>query len=69
MLTNTFTLLKVKNIEKGTIRYYVEQDSGKFIRCSQGIFEYYESIANRTDCIYNTHKNGVARFYKTVYCK
>lgn len=69
MLNNTFTMLKVKNIEKGTVRYYLEQDNGKFIRCSQGIFEYYESVALRIDCIYNTHNNGIARFYKTAHCK
>lgn len=69
MLNNSFTMLKVKNIEKGTTRYYLEQDTGKMIRCSQGIFEYYESVAKRIDSIYNTHKNGIARFYKTVHTK
>ena len=68
MLSNKcFTLLKVKNLETGVIRYYVEQDNGKFVRTNKSGFEYLEIVTKRHDCIYNTHKNGIARFYKTCH--
>ena len=68
MLDNKcFTLLKVKNLETGKIRYYVEQDDGKFVRTNKSGYEYLEIITKRHDCIYNTHNNGIARFYKTCH--
>ena len=30
-------------------------------------YEYLELITRRHDCIYNTHDNGIARFYKTCH--
>ena len=62
-----FTLLKVKNLETGAIRYYVEQDNGKFVRTNKSGYEYLEIITKRHDCIHSTHKNGIARFYKTCH--
>jgi len=68
MLSNkSFTLLKVKNLETGVIRYYVEQENGKFVRTNKSGYEYLEIITKRHNCIYNTHNNGIARFYKTCY--
>ena len=68
MLSNRiFVLLKVKNLNNGTIRYFVEQDNGKFIRTNKSHFEYIEIITKRHDCIHNTHDKGFARFFKTCH--
>lgn len=68
MLSNhSFVLLKVKNLNNSTIRYYVEQNNGKFIRTDKSRFEYLEMITKRHDCIHNTHDNGIVRFFKTCH--
>lgn len=68
MLANDcFVLLKVKNLNTGKVRYYVEQEDGKFIRTDKVHYEYLELITKRHDCIHNTHDNGIARFYKTCH--
>ena len=70
MLSNrSFVLLKVKNLNNGTIRYYIEQDDGKFIRTDKSRFEYLEIITKRHDCIHNNHDKGIARFFKTCHWK
>ena len=70
MLPNkSFVLLKVKNLNTGVIRYYVEQDNGKMVRINKSGYEYLEIITKRHDTIYNTHDNGIARFFKTCHFK
>ena len=70
MLPNkSFVLLKVKNLNTGVIRYYAEQDNGKMVRINKSGYEYLEIITKRHDTIYNTHDNGIARFFKTCHFK